>query len=259
MGRPSCAQRLDAVRWQAAAYCHQLLVSDDSAAAARAYLRRTHAYSSGYVRTFHIGWAPPDPTVIPDHLGNVGVSDPDMVAGGVARPGPSRPFARHLGRVLYPIVTGPQRVSGFAAEDSDGGMEHPRHGDRVLFGFGQARSPIARQATAVVVSGYPTVVAYHRVGLANTVAPCSPHMTADQVTTLSRYCDRAVVLTPDDQATRHLLYLPTRSAYNKGLRGSVRLLQHVIEWLARDSPSWWDDVWLVDSTPVECGRSRETQ
>ena len=54
-------------------------------------------------------------------------------------------------------------------------------------------------------------------------------------------------------------YLPTRSAYNKRLRGSVRLLQHVIGWLARDSPSWWDDVWLVDSTPVECGRSRETQ
>ena len=54
-------------------------------------------------------------------------------------------------------------------------------------------------------------------------------------------------------------YLPTRSAYNKRLRGSVRLLQHVIGWLARDSPSWWDDVWLVDSTPIECGRSRETQ
>ncbi len=84
-------------------------------------------------------------------------------------------------------------------------VEHPRHGGRALFGFGQARSLIARQATAVVVSGYPTVVAYHRVGLANTVAPCGPHMTADQVTTLSRYCDRAVVLTPDDGATRQLL------------------------------------------------------
>ena len=33
----------------------------------------------------------------------------------------------------------------------------------------------------------------------------------------------------------------------------------MIGWLARDSPSWWDDLWLVDSTPVECGRSRQTQ
>ncbi len=53
-------------------------------------------------------------------------------------------------------------------------------------------------------------------------------------------------------------YLPARAGYNKRLRRSAGLLQHVIRWLARDSPSWWDDVWLVDSTPVECGRSRET-
>ena len=53
-------------------------------------------------------------------------------------------------------------------------------------------------------------------------------------------------------------YLPARAGYNKRLRRSVGLLQHVIRWLARDSPSWWDDLWLVDSTPVECGRSRQT-
>ena len=82
-------------------------------------------------------------------------------------------------RVLYPVVTGPERVSSFAAEDGDGGVEHPHHGGRALFGLGQARSLIAREATALVVSGYPTVVAYHRVGLTNTVAPCGPHMTAD--------------------------------------------------------------------------------
>ena len=130
IARPSQAQRLDAVRWQAAVFCHQLLVSDDSGAAARAYLRRTHRYRSDDVRAFHIGWAPTDPTVIPKHLGTLGVSEGDMVAAGVARRGPGRPFAQHFGRVLYPVSTGPERVSGFAAEDSDGGIEHPRHGGR---------------------------------------------------------------------------------------------------------------------------------
>ncbi|MFT7600129.1 MAG: hypothetical protein ACI8TP_003070, partial [Acidimicrobiales bacterium] len=32
----------------------------------------------------------------------------------------------------------------------------------------------------------------------------------------------------------------------------------VIAALTRDCPSSTDDLWLVDSTPVECGRSRET-
>ena len=53
-------------------------------------------------------------------------------------------------------------------------------------------------------------------------------------------------------------YLPDRSGYNKRLRHSGQLMQHVIAHLARACPSWTDDVWLVDSTPVECGRSRET-
>lgn len=53
-------------------------------------------------------------------------------------------------------------------------------------------------------------------------------------------------------------YLPDRAGYNKRLRRSGQLFHHVIAFLARQSPSWNDDVWLVDSTPVECGRSRET-
>ena len=28
--------------------------------------------------------------------------------------------------------------------------------------------------------------------------------------------------------------------------------------LARDTSGWTDDVWVVDSTPIECARSRET-
>lgn len=53
-------------------------------------------------------------------------------------------------------------------------------------------------------------------------------------------------------------YLPARPGYNKRLRHAGELFQHVIAHLARACPSWSDDLWLVDSTPVECGRSRET-
>ena len=54
-------------------------------------------------------------------------------------------------------------------------------------------------------------------------------------------------------------YLPQRPAYNKRLRHAAATMQHIIGVLARDCPSWHDDLWLVDSTPVECGRSRETR
>jgi Transposase DDE domain len=58
---------------------------------------------------------------------------------------------------------------------------------------------------------------------------------------------------------RHLFpYLPQQPGYNKRLRGLADTLRWLIGALARDTSLWIDDVWVVDSTPVECARSRET-
>jgi hypothetical protein len=53
-------------------------------------------------------------------------------------------------------------------------------------------------------------------------------------------------------------YLPQQPGYNKRLRAAANLIRQVIRVLATDTTWWTDDVWVVDSTPVECGRSRET-
>ena len=58
---------------------------------------------------------------------------------------------------------------------------------------------------------------------------------------------------------RHLFpYLPGQSGDNKRLRKSVTQLEAMMRILAVDTDVWADDVWLIDSTPVECGRSRPT-
>ena len=58
---------------------------------------------------------------------------------------------------------------------------------------------------------------------------------------------------------RHLFpYLPQQSGYNKRLRAACSLVAHMIRMLAQDTSLWSDDVWVVDSTPVGCGCSRET-
>lgn len=53
-------------------------------------------------------------------------------------------------------------------------------------------------------------------------------------------------------------YLPNRPAYNKRLRHSLAMLQGVLRLLATSCAAWHDNLWLIDSTPVECGRSRQT-
>jgi len=52
--------------------------------------------------------------------------------------------------------------------------------------------------------------------------------------------------------------LPQQPGYNKRMRALAATMAWLIAVLARDTSLWSDDVWVADSTPVECGRSRET-
>src|SRR5664280_1206968 len=53
-------------------------------------------------------------------------------------------------------------------------------------------------------------------------------------------------------------YLPHQSGYNKRLRRAQAQLNALIRELGQDTDLWDDDTWVIDSTPVECGRSRPT-
>ena len=53
-------------------------------------------------------------------------------------------------------------------------------------------------------------------------------------------------------------YLPSASAYNRRLRRAAPLVVLAIQDLAAHTPSWHDQLRLVDSTPVPCAASRET-
>ena len=52
--------------------------------------------------------------------------------------------------------------------------------------------------------------------------------------------------------------LPLQPGYNKRLRRLADTMVWLIGQLARQTSVVTDDVWVVDSTPVECARSRET-
>jgi hypothetical protein len=52
--------------------------------------------------------------------------------------------------------------------------------------------------------------------------------------------------------------LPGQSGYHKRLKTAYPLLCKTILTLAMCCPSWFDDLWMTDATPVPCGMSRET-
>jgi len=52
--------------------------------------------------------------------------------------------------------------------------------------------------------------------------------------------------------------LPQQSGWGKRVRQATGLLSAVITELARDTPTWGEITRLIDSTPIPCGKSRET-
>ena len=76
---------------------------------------------------------------------------------------------------------------------------------------------------------------------------------------LPRFTSRARWLRHARDHLRHLFpYLPAQPGYNKRLRRLADTAAWLIGVLARDTSPRAGDAWVVDSTPVECGRSRET-
>jgi hypothetical protein len=52
--------------------------------------------------------------------------------------------------------------------------------------------------------------------------------------------------------------LPTQDAFWKRRARLSEQIERVMAAFARDCPGYWDDICLLDSTPVECGRSVDT-
>jgi hypothetical protein len=53
-------------------------------------------------------------------------------------------------------------------------------------------------------------------------------------------------------------HLPQQPGYNKRLRAARPLINRMIRVLAFDTDFWFDNHWILDSTPVPCGASRPT-
>ncbi len=93
----------------------------------------------------------------------------------------------------------------------------------------------------------------------------APQLTDAELVTLAmmqailRFTSEARWLRHARAQLRHLFpYLPQQPGYNKRLRKAADLLRRITRILATNTSMWSDDVWIMDSTPVECGRSRET-
>jgi hypothetical protein len=121
-------------------------------------------------------------------------------------------------------------------------------------------------ATALYVTADDLLAAHPERVPARPRVGIKPQITDAELITLS-VIQALLGFTSEDRflryARKHLAgmfpYLPKQSGYNKRLRKLADTMAWLVGALAAQTSITSDDVWLTDSSPVECGRSRETQ
>lgn len=120
-------------------------------------------------------------------------------------------------------------------------------------------------ATALYVTIDDLLKAHPERVQARPVAGFQPRITDAEVLTLAVV--QALLQVPKERrflrfARQYLLAmfpdLPGQSSYNRRLRALSHTMAWLVGMLAGQVSVVTDQAWIVDSTPVECGRSRET-
>jgi len=201
------AARLYSATSAALAYFRTSLRSPSGTGAGR-YLEE-RGLSLDLIDRFQVGYAPPEGLLA--HLRSRGISVEDAEMAGLISPSKTHDghYDRFRARVMFPIIDLAGRVEGFGGRSLDGDpkfkyMNSPEtpiyRKSSTLFGLSLARQAIRERSRAIIVEGYFDVVAVHRAGLSEVVAPCGTALTAEHARLLRRFTDEVILLFDGDAA-----------------------------------------------------------
>ena len=230
------AQSLYRVNEKALEYFRNALRSP-AGAGARRYLEERQV-PVDLVDRFRLGFAPPRWDGLLRQLGGAEALDAAVKTGLVApRQTGDGHYDRFRGRIMFPITEPSGHVIGFggralegegATSDTPKYMNSPESPaykkSRALFGLPLALDAIRKSGRAVVVEGYFDLIALHRAGLAEGVAPCGTALTPEHVRRLRRYTNEVVLLFDGDEAGQRAAERSLPVLLSEGLRTRAAFL-----------------------------------
>lgn len=204
------AQRsLEAATEAAAKWFHAQLGAPGGAAA-RDYLAK-RGLDAKTIEAFQLGFAPDSRNALRKALNGEGFGDALLIGAGLLiqlEAEDAEPYDRFRNRIVFPIADKRGRIVAFGGRSLGEGQpkylnspETPMfHKGALLYALPQALERARKKRAVVVVEGYMDVIALHRVGITNAVAPLGTALTEHQMEELWRLADEPVVCFDGDAA-----------------------------------------------------------
>jgi len=177
---------------------------------ARGYLA-DRQLSPAIQKEFRLGYAPDDRSALRSHLADKAISVEQMAEAGLVISGDDIPVAydRFRDRVMFPIRDPRGRVIAFGGRAMSKDVpakylnspETPLfHKGNVLYNLDKARGPAHEKGSIIAVEGYVDVIAMHRAGLPQAVAPLGTALTEDQLRLLWKQTAEPILCFDGDTA-----------------------------------------------------------
>ena len=211
-GRPDekdAREPLWEVNAAAAEYFTEKLWSEESGAAARAYIAQRDV-SRELADKVGLGYAPREIGLMRGHLNTLGFDDERLVEAGLLHTpeGATEPRPRFRDRLIFPIYDVSNRVVGFGGRLLGPGepkylnsAESPVFSKgKLLYGLNWAKQAARRDERMLVVEGYFDVMRLIGAGVESVVAPMGTALTDEQAKLVRRYTQRVYLLYDSDKA-----------------------------------------------------------
>ena len=190
-------------------FFQEVLASSDGAPARRFLEKR--GFQDATIQQFGIGASPAAWDTTMKHLLDNGFTQQHLEdAGLVIVKDDGKVYDRFRGRVMFPIRDDSGRVVGFSARILGEEKDAPKYinspqtlvfdKSRVLYGLDLAKRAIMKDRTVLLVEGQADVIAMHQAGFTATVASSGTSLTPEQLRSVKRYADTAVLVFDADAA-----------------------------------------------------------
>lgn len=235
------------------------------------YLRKDRGLSAESIKTFKLGYSPPQSTSLKKYLvDKKKIKEGDIEKAGLSYKGRYGFTDRFSGRVIFPLFDHRGNPIGFAGrllpgDSRDVGKyintpETPvYHKSATLFGLNKTRAEIKKKGHAVVVEGELDLISSWQAGVKNTVAAKGTALTEDQVRLISRFAKEITLALDADVAGNEAALRGIEIAQKQGLDIKIAVLTKYKDPddAARKDPKYYkkvlkeaNDVWefIIDFT-----------